>query len=171
MLLPLAWLVAAALPAAAQPAAAPADEGLFCPGCAADPRIRMRPADALPREVVRRRFVKVDRAYLQAQLVAGGGPVRLNLFPDVVVDVARESVQSVGGGGLVWQGRAADGTVTLVIAAERITGTATLRGRTYALLPDHSGNTVIDEIDPAGFPEPGPHPQPPPQEGRPRAVP
>jgi hypothetical protein len=167
MLLPAAGLLAAARPAAAQ---VPADAGLFCAGCGADPRIRMKATDALPREVARRRLVRIDPTYLQTRLVDGAGPVRLNLFPDVVVDAVATSAQRTGSGSLVWQGRAADGsgTVALVVADGRITGSATLGRSTYALLPDREGNTVIDEIDPAGFPEP--HPTPP-QDGRPRAVP
>ena len=156
------------------------DAGLFrAPaGDVAIARVQTKAADALPAEVLRRRVVEADLAYLQAKIMPRVAPadagsakrvetsadaVRLNLFADAVVDAVIETFQHTQSGDLVWQGRLAngkEGSVHLVISKGRITGSVTAAGVTYAIFPDKQGNTVIDQIDPAGFPKVGPHPIP-----------
>lgn len=135
-------------------------------------------ADGLPPEVARRRVVQTDQVYLETRILpriaAGDGTqpkrvemsadaVRLNLIPDVVVDAARTRYQHTLSGDFVWEGRpasGAEGTVNLVIAKGRITGAVTVGGVTYSIYPDKQGNTVIEQLDPRGFPKVGPHPVP-----------
>ncbi len=155
------------------------DGGLFLSpvGDAARSRIQTK-ADGLPPEVARRRIVQTDPVYLETKIlprIAAGdasqakkvemstGAVRLNLFPDVVVDAARTRYQHTVSGDFVWEGKpanGADGTVNLVVAKGRITGAVTVGGVTYSIYPDKQGNTVIEQLDPRGFPKPGPHPIP-----------
>ncbi len=155
------------------------DGGLFVSpaGDAALSRIQTK-ADGLPPEVARRRIVQTDPVYLETRIlprVAAGDAgqpkkievsadaVRLNLFPDVVVDMARTRYQHTLSGDFVWEGKpanGADGTANLVVAKGRITGAVTVGGVTYSIYPDKLGNTVIEQLDPRGFPKPGPHPIP-----------
>ncbi|MBL8689748.1 MAG: hypothetical protein JNL04_11645 [Rhodospirillaceae bacterium] len=155
------------------------DGGLFLTpaGDASLSRIQTR-ADGLPPEVARRRVVQTDPVYLETRILpriaAGDGnqpkrvemsadAVRLNLFPDVVVDAARTKYQHTLSGDFIWEGRpasGAEGTVNLVIAKGRITGAVTVGGITYSIYPDKQGNTVIEQLDPRGFPKVGPHPVP-----------
>lgn len=156
------------------------DTGLFksAHGDAVISRVQTKAADPLPPEVFRRRVVAADLTYLQAKVMprvapadagsakrveTSGDAVRFNLFADVIVDAVIESFQHTQSGDLVWQGRLADGkdgSVHLVIAKGRITGSVIAGGMTYAIFPDKQGNTVIDQIDPGGFPKAGPHPIP-----------
>lgn len=172
-------------PASAPVLAQAADAGLFKSpsGDAPLSRVQTKADGQLPPEVFRRRVVEADLAYLQAKVMprvapadagsakrveTSGDAVRLNLFADVVVDAVIETFQHTQSGDLVWQGRLAngkDGSVHLVIAKGKITGSVTAGGMTYAIFPDKQGNTVIDQIDPAGFPKVGPHPIPDPPKG------
>lgn len=153
------------------------DSGLFrgSAGTADLARVQDRTTDALPAQVARRRVVQTDGVYLQTRLVprmaapdaadlpkriAGGGDaVRLNLFADTVVDATMEKFQHTLSGDLVWQGRLGgrSGAAHLVIAKGRVTGSVTVDGIMYSILPDKDGNTVIDQIDPSGFPPVGAH--------------
>lgn len=136
-----------------------------------------RDTASLPPEIARRRVVQIDGSYLQSrvmpriaspaadgrpkQVEAVGDAVRLNLFADAAVDAVLEKFQHTRSGDLVWQGRPAggqDGSVHLVVSRGRITGAVTVGGLSYSIYPDKDGNTVVDQIDPAGFPKVGTHP-------------
>ncbi len=165
---PFTWTMAQAL-----------DDGLFrsAGGGVALSRVQTK-ADGLPPEVARRRVVQADPVYLETRImprIAAGDAgsakkvetsaeaVRLNLFSDVVVDAVLSRFQHTISGDLIWEGRLAkgqDGSVNLVIAKGRITGAVIAGGVTYSIYPDKQGNTVIEEIDPRGFPKAGPHPIP-----------
>lgn len=158
------------------------DFGLFRAGpstAGALSRVRTKGIDDLPPEVARRRVVTADPIYLASRLspeiaapslvdgakrvATSADAVRLNLFAEIVVEAVLERFQHTQSGDLIWQGALADGgkgSVHLVIAKGRITGAVTAGGVSYSIFPDKDGNTVIDQIDPSGFPKVGPHPIP-----------
>jgi hypothetical protein len=168
--------------AAAVSVAQAGDFGLFRSGpsvAGALSRVQTKGVDDLPPEVARRRVVTTDPIYLASRLspqiaapsmvdgakrvATSADAVRLNLFAEVTVEAVLERFQHTQSGDLVWQGALADGgkgSVHLVIAKGRITGAVIAGGVSYSISPDKDGNTVIDQIDPAGFPKAGPHPIP-----------
>ncbi len=151
------------------------DRGLFqAPVGGISPAFDREP---LPSTVARRRLVQIDVPYLQAQVMPriaapasadqprrlepAADAVRLNLFADAAVDAVAERIHHTLSGDLVWQGRPADGRegqVHLVVSRGRVTGSVSAAGAMYEIHPDKNGNSVVDQIDPRGFPKVGPHP-------------
>ncbi len=151
------------------------DKGLFLPPPRdASPAFDREP---LPPTVARRRVVQIDIPYLQAQIMprivvpasadqpkrveAPADAVRLNFFADAAVDAVAERIQHTLSGDVVWQGRLADGRegqVHLVVSRGRVTGSIAAAGAMFEIYPDKNGNTVVDQIDPRGFPKVGSHP-------------
>lgn len=127
------------------------DESQLAPGRVPD-HLRER-----PREVVRRRFARVDSAALSQALSARAGrPVSVRLFDDVTVDLTTESVTRKDGRLDVWKGRPAAkiyGRGSLAFAPPTAYGVIQSDTRVFEILPVYDDVVRITEYDQAKFPK------------------
>lgn len=100
----------------------------------------------------RRRFVVVDTSLLQKPASADaalGIVIRLELFGGESYVVDADSIESMDGGGAVWQGHIqgqADGTVTLATRDNATAGTIRASGRLYRLTYAGDGVHLLEEM-------------------------
>lgn len=146
--------------AAAQELLLPAETSEASARLAAEPRLGAG----------RSRIVRLNLDLLERQLMPRGrdespqrvtealrrpGSVTLSLFPDVTVELRRESVEAAVGGGYVWTGRHRDGArgyALLVFGGDRLNGQLERDGRSYVIEPLPGGFHRVSELDPAAFP-------------------
>lgn len=138
--------------------AATAQGGLFTEST------RQPDGGAVPREVVRQRFVEVNLPVLDSAARGGAGSIlTLNLFntagplfPEVSLTATRDRVQPTSSGqGLIWTGRVpgdAGSQVTLVAEKGVMAGDVLAGGRLFHIASTSSGAHVIYEIAPGAFP-------------------
>ncbi len=98
----------------------------------------------------RTRVAALDRTAFQA------GRLRLDLFPDVVVEVESMDVGFTGVEGRTWTGRLADGgSAAFLIRGDRVMGSiATAKGN-FQVFPLGNGLGAVVEHDPSTLPECG----------------
>jgi hypothetical protein len=141
----LASSVPAAMTAACAPAR-PCSGGIFLP------TDRPGSVDPGPSPAVRRlRRVEVDRTPAAS---SAAHRITLNLFPDVCVTADRERATDLGGGRVQWEGRvrgAPPGTVTLIIDATLMVGTARIGRDVYEIRYLGDGVHAVAELEPSAF--------------------
>jgi hypothetical protein len=120
----------------------------------------------LKRGETRNRAVRIDPTAVAARLLpadADQAPDRaealppeitVRFFADTVATFRRVAVEPLEEGGIVWTGDRADGigTLTLVVEAGRVTGTARLEDRRFRITATGVGTALVAEIDLARLP-------------------
>jgi len=155
-----------------------AQPDLFTPAGASEIAVARAGAPVLAPGATRQRLVSLNLNALETALAPRGidaakdrvekaasrqPAVRLQLFPDAGAVFQRTNIEAAYGGGYTWTGTqdGNEGTATLVISRDQVTGHVQLGERIYRIEPVSGTLHRILEIDPGRLPPDGPHLTPP----------